>query len=93
MKKVTSKTTEKYVTEKTFEKAMASIAKSFAHTDNRFDRIEKNFDRVFDEFKHIREENQDFKNRMMLTEITTLKHDRKIDNLLARVEKLEAKMK
>ena len=94
MKKVVKKTTtEKHVTEKTFEKAMVSIAKSFARTEDRFDRIEKNFDRVFGELKNIREDNHDFKNRMLVTEITTLKHDQKIENMLSRIEKVEAKIK
>lgn len=90
MKKAVTKTTEKYVTEKAFEKVMESVAKTLQKMD---EKNEKNFDRVFDEFKSIREENRDFKSRMMMAEIATLKHDNKIEKILVRVEKLESKVK
>lgn len=50
MPKAAAKTTEKYVTQKTFEKVMESVAKTLSKMD---EKIEKNFDRVFDQFKSI----------------------------------------
>lgn len=87
MKKVVKKTTtEKYVTEKTFEKAMASIAKSF-------DRVEKNFELVLNEIQKINQDNREYRKRALENDITMMSHDKKINDLINRVEKLEAKVK
>jgi hypothetical protein len=87
MKKVVKKTTtQKHVTEKTFEKAMVSIARSF-------DRVEKNFELVLNEIQKINQENREYRKRALENDITMMSHDKKINDLITRVEKLEAKVK
>ncbi len=87
MKKVVKKTSnEKYVTEKTFEKAMVSIAKSF-------DRVDRSFELVLNEIQKISQDNREYKKRALENDITMISHDKKINDLIVRVEKLEAKVK
>ncbi len=94
MKKVVKKpTAEKYVTEKTFEKAMVSIAKSFQKIDDRFEKIDKNFDATIKVLSSIQEDNREYKKRALENDITMVSHDKKINDLIIRVEKLEAKVK
>lgn len=86
MKKETKKTTEKYVTEKTFEKSMGNIAKSFARQDDISEMILK-------EIKQIHEDNKYFKNSILDLNINGASCDRKIENLKVRVERLEMRDK
>lgn len=93
MKKGIKKTTEKYVTEKTFEKSMVSIAGSFEKIDERFDKIDKVMNTVL---KQLQEQNQEAReNRMMMNSLnfSDVSQQRKIDGLEIRVEKLESKLK
>lgn len=69
-------TTEKYVTMSAFEDAMAAIARSFQ--------------RVFEEFQSMRADMKEMKTGLLNFEMTLLTHDRKIEDLTVRVEKLEA---
>lgn len=89
-------TTEKYVTMSVFEDAMAAIARSFQQVDARFEhmeqRFEQKFEKVFEEFRLIHEDNREFRNRLISLERTLLLHDRKLENALVRVEKLESKI-
>lgn len=60
MKKVSKKTTEKYVTEKTFDKHMLAIAKSFA-------RMNEVSEMILKEIRAIHEENKYFRQGKQLT--------------------------
>lgn len=84
MKKGLKKTTEKYVTENTFEKHMQNIAKSF-------DRHEKVMQDILKELKQMHEENKYFRASISNLNLEGLSYDRKIENLTIRVEKLESK--
>ncbi len=98
MKKVAKKITEKYVTEKTFEKHMGSIARSFAKVEESLENINKTLvvqqgvlQTMIKEMKNFREDNK--YTRSTLSDFTgdVSSHDRKIDNLTMRVERLESK--
>ncbi|MCC7160818.1 hypothetical protein IT399_03835 [Candidatus Nomurabacteria bacterium] len=86
MKKEIKKTTEKYVTEKTFEKHMLAIAKSFA-------RVNEVSDMILKEIRNIHEENKYFRHSVSDLSIDNLSSNRKIENLTTRVERLELKVK
>ncbi len=51
MKKVAKKSTEKYITEKNFEKHMGGIARSFT-------RIEESLEMIVRELKNLHEDNK-----------------------------------
>jgi hypothetical protein len=100
MKKEIRETTGKYVTEKTFEKHMANVAKSFARVDERFGKIDERFDRIDKVMntvlKQLQEQNQEAReNRMMMNSLnfSDVSQQRKIEGLEIRVEKLESKLK
>ena len=86
MKKAPIKKVEKYVTEKTFEKSMLSIAKSFS-------RVEGALEIVIKEVRNLHEDNKYMRQTLTSVDSTVSIHDRKIDNLTMRVEKLELKVK
>jgi len=79
MKKEAKKTTEKYVTDKTFQKAMADHAEIMTV--------------LLKEIRTIHEDNKYFRQSISNLNIDNLSYDRKIKNLDARVEKLELKIK
>jgi phage shock protein A len=92
MKKAVKKTTEKYLTEtkfrtfeKTFESSMQSIAKSFS-------RVEDTMLLIVKEIRTIHEENRNFRQSISGLNSDGISYERKIENLTARVEKLEAKI-
>lgn len=96
MSKSAEKKSEEYVTMNAFEKGMESIANSFQQVDERFDVLEKkftgidgSFNKIFQVLATIREDNMEFKKRSNENEMTLLRHDQKIENMLVRVEKLE----
>ncbi len=101
VQKTTKKTTgEKYVTETVFERSMMAIAKSFIHVDERFNKIDERFDRMDKAFEILIKGFQTFQqeahdHRLAMSALThsDVKHERKIDELFERVEKLEAKVK
>lgn len=83
-----------------FEKAMGSIAKSFQKVDERFDSFEKSIKRITTtletiafEIGDIKHDNKEYRRRAAENEVTLISHDKKIDNILARVEKLEVKVR
>ena len=86
MKKVVKKTTEKYVTEKTFETNMASIAKSF-------ERVDAALEMVVQELKNLHEDNKYIRQTLSNFTGDVSRHDRKISDLDIRLEKLELKAK
>ena len=86
MKKGVKKTTEKYVTMSVFEKAMASIAKSF-------DRHEKVLQDILQELRAMREDNKYFRNSISNLNIDGSSYDRRIEDLKGRVERLEMQIK
>jgi len=92
MKKVTKKTTEKYVTETTFKKFESSFETNMANIAKSFERHEKVMDHILKELQQMHEENKYFRQSISSVNNDGLSFDRKIDNLNVRVEKLEAKM-
>ncbi len=86
MKRVIKKRDGKYVTEKTFEKHMRSVAKSFA--DNAEVMV-----LILKEIKTIHEDNKYFKENISSLNSDGLFYGRKIDDLIVRTEKLESKSK
>ncbi len=104
MKKVATKKEEKYVTEKTFEKSMAAVAKSFTSVqeqikkvsekmDGGFKRHDKMFELVLNELKGYAEERKDFRKNISNLYSDTNRNERDIDNLKSRVEKIEIKLR
>jgi phage-related protein len=92
MKKVIKKTTKKYLTEnkfqmfeKTFEKHVRAIAKSFSDNTETMSLILK-------EIRNIHEDNKYFRESISGLNSNDLSYDRKIENLTVRVEKLESKI-
>ena len=93
MKKVVKKTTEKYVTMSTFEKSMASIAKSFSIVTDKLDQHENALGLILKEIRQIHQDNTDFRKNMASLTIDGISYDKKIEGLTIRLEKLEAKSK
>ncbi len=89
MKKEVKKTTEKYVTEKTFEKSMKAIAKSFGRVDASLERHEKVLQEILKEIKTIHEDNKYFRQSISNLNIDGSSYDREIEDLKIRVERLE----
>jgi chaperonin cofactor prefoldin len=85
MKKAVKKK-EKYVTETTFEKHMNAIAKSF-------DQHQRVMEDMLKEIKQIHEDNKYFRESISSLYGDSSHHDRKINNLDIRLEKLEMKSK
>ncbi len=67
-----------------FEKHMRAI-------NNMFVKHESIFDLILAEIRGIREEHQDFKKTLLIQDRGLGLHERKIDDLTGRVEKLEIK--
>ncbi|KKQ87189.1 MAG: hypothetical protein UT09_C0019G0015 [Parcubacteria group bacterium GW2011_GWF2_38_8] len=86
MRKTVKKISQKYVTEKTFERHMQSIAKSFADNAEVMALILK-------EIRTMHEENKYFRASISNLNIDGLSYDRKIENLTVRMEKVESKLK
>lgn len=93
MKKIGKKKTEKYVTENTFEKHMANIAKSFNRVDESFNRVDKTLEFVIKELRDIKQEQKETRKDLVSFASDVLRHDRRIEDLMIRVEKLESKSK
>lgn len=91
MKKMVKKESGKYVTESTFEKHMASIAKSFARVEESLKNQNLVTEMILKEIKAIHEGNKYFRDSISNLNTDGLSYDRKIENLTARVEKLESK--
>jgi hypothetical protein len=81
----------KYVTEKTFEKHMGSIAKSFGRIDSSLERHEKVLIEILKQLKNINEESRYFRTSISNLNIEGSSYDRRIENLTLRVERLESK--
>ncbi len=86
MKKGTKKTSEKYVTEKTFERSMLGIAQNFI-------RIEESLSMIVRELRNLHEDNRYMRQTLSSFTGDVSRHDRKITDLDIRVEKLELKSK
>jgi len=93
MKKGVKKTTEKYVTESTFEKHMANIAKSFERVNASLERHEQVMQVMLKEITAIHEDTKSFRDNISTLYTDHVAYDRKIENLNVRVEKLELKSK
>jgi len=93
MKKGVRKTNEKYVTEKTFEKSMVSIAKSFVRINEALERHERVLEMILKELKNLRDDHREIRSALSNLEIGLLKYDRKLEDLTLRVEKLEMRIK
>ena len=92
------KTTGKYVTENTFEKHMRAIAKSLNALQEQATAQAKllgthgeAINTVIGELKNLHEDNKKMRDTLSSFISDVLMHDRKIENLTVRVEKLEVK--
>ena len=92
MKKVIKKTNEKYVTEKTFENSMANIAKSFARVEESLKNQNLVSEMMLKELKALHEDNKSIRGTLSGFVGDVSSHDRRIENLTIRVEKLESKI-
>jgi len=92
-KREVKKTTEKYVTEKTFEKSMEAIAKSFARVEESLEKHERVLDMILKELKNLRDDHREIQHTLSNLEISFSKYDRKLEDLTLRVERLEMKVK
>ena len=100
MKKKVKKIGEKYVTERTFEKHMRSVAKSFADNAEvtagmliQLKSINEVSTIILKEIKTIHEDNKYFRESISSLHKDGFSYDKRIDNLDTRVEKLELKLK
>ncbi len=91
MKKA-GKTTEKYVTNKTFESSMKAIAKSFERVDKALERIDGALEMMIKELRAMHEDNKQFRQSVSGLHSDGISYERRIENLTIRVEKLEAKI-
>lgn len=96
MKKVAKNTTEKYVTEKFFKETFKSFEGRFESsaraTAKAFADNAEITTLILKEIKAIHEENKYFRENISSLNSDGLSYNRKIDNLTARVEKLESKV-
>lgn len=100
MKKGVKKITEKYLTEgkfgifeKTFEKSIISIAKSFNRMDERFDRQDKAFELLLKQMQSFTEESREHRQSMSSLMRTDVAQEKNIEDLQIRVERLEMRIK
>ena len=77
---------EKSVSEKTFEKVMEGVAKTLSNQDKVMSHISTTLGEMKQDIKEI-------KTGLATLEMVVLSHEKKIENILVRVEKLEAKVK
>ena len=98
MKKILKK--EKYVTEPLFEKHMGSIARTLSKIESRLGKIDEkleNHDKAFtlllNQMKTIQEEGKEHRLSMLSLTHSDIRHERTIDDILIRVERLEKKIK
>ncbi|MFA6006669.1 MAG: hypothetical protein WC764_03015 [Candidatus Paceibacterota bacterium] len=75
-----------------FEKSMASIAKSFVRVDERFEKHDQMFESILGEIKNLHEDNKYIRNTLNDLVRQGAKDDRKMDDMLVRIERLEAKV-
>ena len=83
-----------------FEKSMVNIAHAFEKVDDRFRKIEERLDRheqileqIIKELRILSEGQKEIKKSILNLEIGLSKYDRKLEDLVARVERLEMKIK
>ena len=86
MRKKSRKITEKFVTEATFEKHMRSIAESFTSQGQVLEMILK-------ELQALHNDHKDTLKTLLSFTGDVSSHDRKINNLTVRVEKIETQSK
>ena len=89
MEKYSKKTSPRYVTESTFEKHMRSIAKSFAAQAETLVSHGQVLQTILKELVAMREDSKYNRNTLLSFVGNISSHDRKINNLTVRVEKLE----
>lgn len=100
MRKAFKKTSEKYLTERKFQKFetsfesnMRSIAQSFDRLDASLKTQQEILQIMLKEIRAIHEDNKYFWESISNLNTDGSSYDRKIDNLTVRVEKLEMKAK
>jgi endonuclease III len=77
------------VTMDVFEKAMVSIAKTFGVQQKLLDSHTKALETIITEMGNLREDNKYIRSTLSSFVRDVSVHDRKLENLLTRVEKLE----
>ncbi|MEI8174597.1 MAG: hypothetical protein WCG28_01455 [bacterium] len=93
MKKIVKKITEKYVTMSVFEKAMASIARSFSKMDERFDQQDKAFELLLKQMQTFTLESREHRQSMSSLMRADISQEKTIEDLQTRVERLEMQIK
>lgn len=83
----------KYVTVSAFEKATASIAKSFSRMDERFDRHDKAFSLLFKQMQKFTEEAREHRQAMSMLMRTDISQEKAVEELKIRVDRLEMRIK
>ena len=84
------KTTQKYVTESSIEKHMRAIAHSFDSHGKILERHEDVLNMIVKELRNLHEDHKKMNDTLSGFVSEVYKHDRKINSLTMRVEKLEA---
>ncbi len=92
-KQVKTKGQESHVTMSAFEKAMASIAKSFSRMDDRFDRHDKAFTLILKQMQTFTEEAREHRQTMSSLMRSDVFQERAVEDLKVRVERLEMSLK
>ena len=81
------------VFEKTFEKHMANIAKSFSRVEERLVRHDKAFELLFKQMQTFTEEAREHRQTMSSLMRSDISQERTVEDLKIRVERLEMQMK
>lgn len=89
MKKPTKEIKQKYVTEATFEKHMRSIAHSFDGLGKGLENLTKAVTGLAQHMNIIKEDMKDMKGTLSSFVSDVNSHERRIENLTVRVERLE----
>lgn len=84
---------EKYITMSVFEKAMASIARSFSKIEEKLDKTDQIASLVLKEMQIYREESKENRMTMSLLNHNEIKQEHRVSGLELRIEKLEQKIK
>ena len=92
MKKIIPKK-ERYVTEPVFEKHMGSIARTLEKIEGKLENHDKIFNTMLNQMKTMQEEGKEHRLSMSSLMHTDIRHERTIDDIIIRVERLEKKVK
>jgi len=83
----------KYITTGIFEKSMRAIAQSFQKVFDRLDNHDKKLEIILREIQSFREEARDHRTLLSHLSQSEIMHERRLEGLEFRIEKLEDKVK